>query len=400
MVGVTPISIIGGGFSGLIQAFYLIEAGLKVKIYEKSDRLGGLLGSHYHGDFLIEQAANAFLANSEIERISDIIGVPLFPTKESAKKRYIYKNGKMRRWPLGFSETIKLFPFAFDRIRKKPMTFKKDETLKEWEERCLGKGASDYLFDPAMQGVFATTGDRLDAKLVIESIFRRRPRGKLKGSVSPAKGMGQWIEGMVNYLKSKGCEFEMNSEKIPEGPKVFAVSIKALKELKSEIDLPKSLENVETASLTSVVLLFEDQSDRPEGFGCLFPKKENFNSLGVLFNRHIFEGRVQQGESETWILNDQSQKYSEMDEERVLHSVLEDREKLTGVKQQPLHYSVHQWPNRIPLYDIHLRKFLEELKASKSSHLFVGHAYGDLGLSKLIFRAKENAEKVRGGFFG
>jgi protoporphyrinogen oxidase len=60
-------------------------------------------------------------------------------------------------------------------------------------------------------------------------------------------------------------------------------------------ELSAQLKEIETLSLMPVVLFFDHPPKELRGFGCLFPEDQNFNSLGVLFNSDIFEGRGKDG---------------------------------------------------------------------------------------------------------
>ena len=40
------ITVIGAGFSGLTTAYYLLQAGARVRVIERSERAGGLLGKY------------------------------------------------------------------------------------------------------------------------------------------------------------------------------------------------------------------------------------------------------------------------------------------------------------------------------------------------------------------
>ena len=131
----------------------------------------------------------------------------------------------------------------------------------------------------------------------------------------------------------------------------------------------------------------------------MFPKKENFSSLGVLFNNNIFKGRGGSRVSETWILNDDKMDFSHMSHTALVRYVMTDRYKLTGEKEEPTKTFVYQWPGRIPLYDSHLREFLTDLESGKSPHLFIGNYLGDLGLSKILLKAKNNLKKIEEGYF-
>ncbi len=397
------IRIVGGGFSGLVQAFYLIEKGFKPVVLEKESRLGGLLGSHRCQSFLVEQAANAFLASAELERISRIIGLCLVPAQKKASKKFIYRNGKKCRWPLSLRELGPVFMFFLKGGLKKAIRNVGDgESLKQWGQRCFGEPATRFVLEPAMQGVFAVSSDQLDAELVLRAL-KRSPRGRLKGSVAPAGGMQEWVDKMRIYLKSRGCEFVIN-HKVQTGdrdPIFWAVDMASLKKIseQGEKGIPCEIKKTRTTSLSSVTLMFEDKSFNREGFGCLFPRGFGFHSLGVLFNHNIFDGRVDGGSSETWILGDQVMGFSGMSEEALLRYVLSDRYQLTGSWKKPLMFKIFQWPDSIPVYDKNLRIFIKALDGEKRKALFVGNYLGQLGLGEILVRAKANAEKVVGGYF-
>ncbi len=400
------VNVIGGGFSGLIQAFYFAEAGIPTRLIEKDSRLGGLLGTHQQGEFLFEQAANAFIANKEIERVGRTIGVRWVSKQPAAKKRYIFRDGQMRRWPFGFSESLPLIRFVFSKKWKnKKFSPNPDESLEQWGRIQLSDVLTEYLLEPAIQGVYASRLESLDARLVLDSIAHRRPKGQLRGSIAPLGGMQEWIDKMQAYLLGKGVDLVLSKDfKVEDcsDPTILAVDLRTLKNWVNEqkLDLPKSILETQSVSLTSVSLGFKSPKYRlQEGFGCLFPRSEGFHSLGVLFNHSIFPDRVEKGSSETWILNDQKMEFSNMSPSALLRYVQSDRSLLQRYEKQPDAVKVSQWPQRIPLYNAALRNFLEDYQRQKPPYLLVGNYLGDLGLSKIIFHAQENLRRFQGGYF-
>ena len=341
------IKIVGGGFSGLVQAFYLVQAGFKPVIFEKKRRLGGLIASHHLSSGLVEQAAGSFLANAELEKLSRILGVSLVPTLKRGKKKFIYRYNKKCRWPLSLGESLPLLLKILFKggLKRSLKDVREGETLKQWGQRCWGDPAVRFILEPAMQGVYAVSSDQLSAPLVLDSLLKRSPKGFYKGSVAPREGMGEWMGAMKSYLESKGCEFVKNHpfERKDNGPVFWAVDLASLKEIgkKQEGWLPPEVNKTRTTGLSSLTLIFENQNLQPEGFGCLFPRGFGFYSLGVLFNHNIFEGRAaEKGSSETWIFGDHFTEcenhergfvnFSGMGEEELLHCVLSDRYQLTG----------------------------------------------------------------------
>lgn len=389
-----------------MQAFYLLEAGFAVHVHEKEDQVGGLLGSHSSGDFLVERAANAMMASKELERIAKIIDVKLEPMKAKARKRYIYRDGQMKRWPLTWSESFPLFGFALQaKLFKKMPKFDGKDSLSMWTENNFGMAAKDYLIEPAMQGVFASYADDLNAQAVFQSLFPSQLKGRLRGSVAPRGGMQVWIVKMRNYLKDHGCRFTLGqrvSEPMDLSNLIIAVDLKELKSLANRLklpSLPQGILSTKTASLTSVTFLFKKPISAREGFGCLFPRKENFYALGVLFNHNIFPGRASSGHSETWILNDSQKTFSEMSPSALSDYVRADRARLFNRNDEPDESYTYPWPERIPLYNSDLLEFNQNLEIEPPPFLLIGNYLGQLGLSRILIRAQNNVAKIKAGFY-
>jgi oxygen-dependent protoporphyrinogen oxidase len=111
------------------------------------------------------------------------------------------------------------------------------------------------------------------------------------------------------------------------------------------------MRDLKSVSLTSVAV--QPKSKRKlRGFGCLFPKAENFKSLGVLFNSDIFERRGH-SESENWILPG-----AVADLDSINEIIRADRKRLTDQDGDFLIVKYFVWLKSLPLYDINLKNFL------------------------------------------
>ena len=397
------VVVIGAGFSGLMTGFYLVEKGFSVQFVEKKERVGGLLGSQSIQGAVVEQAANAFIATDELERVSEVIGVPLYSKKKEARKRYIFRNGRPRRWPLGFWASISVFLFLLRYVFfKKSLKPRSGQTLEQWGQEMLGAEATNFLISPAMQGVYATTADKLSASLILKNLFAKKKSraGKLKGSVAPRGGMGEWVEGMKSYLESQSCYFSTADSwkgSKSEGPLVVATDFASAKKLLKEMGDPRveDLQNIETLSLTSVTLHWEkDSSPVVSGFGCLFPQSENFNALGVLNNGDIFEGRADGFVSETWIFNDSRELVSEKSKEELIGWIRRDRERMGLRSSKLLSSQLFQWPRAIPHYGLEMEQRLKNLDLERENTFLMGNYLGSLGLSRLLTLASETAQRV------
>ena len=352
------VIVIGGGFAGLTTAYYLSRGGFSVEVHEKSYSWGGLIQTHHTEFGLIETAANGLLKTQALVELCREVGVSLMEAGDRSKKRFIYRRGAPRRWPLSGAETLRLLPSALslliNKSRKKP---KPTQKLSHWVEQTLNATALNYLVAPALQGVYADDPENMSACLVMDRFFTPKknpfaktplfvssgqinPFGyssfsekKVKScTVAPKKGMGELVERLVGWLSQNRVALYLNSDyMLPTKlncPHVVCTGMGEAAEIIKEQapTLSQKLLEVERLSLVSTTVFFKRTSEDRQGFGCLFPKSENFFHLGVLYNDCIFWNRSEKYRSETWIgggaLNPTAIKCSD---EEILERLLKDR---------------------------------------------------------------------------
>ncbi len=395
-----PVLIIGAGISGLSTAFWLRKKSIPVEVIEKSDRVGGLISSERTSFGLIETAANGFLAADDILEICNEVGVELARRKRSRKKRYIFRK-RPRRWPLTFKETWQLITHFFKLLFSGKGFFEigEYETVAQWVEKRLGKPILDWLIAPALQGVYAGNADRMSARLILGGFRKRKSkRSKLKGTLAPKNGMGELIEKLDRWLEQDGVVIRKQTEDFDldrYSNVVIATSSFDLNTLKIPSDVEFPSLKVESLPLVSATLFYDPASTDIEGFGCLFPRKEGFYSLGVLFNTSVFEDRSEL-RSETWILGGAFHKdVCRFSDEEILRQIKEDRLRLYGLKDHALlkHFQITRWEKALPHLSVDLEKQLENLTLPEGVFL-TGNYLGRIGLSQIVGRNKELAERI------
>src|SRR3989475_6669299 len=130
------INVVGAGFSGLTTAYFLTKHGFQVRIFEKTDRAGGLIHTIRSAHGLVETAANGLLNSARLEAMCADIGVPLLPTQRDGRRRFIFR-GRPRQLPLNVSDVFNLgVRLAVNAASLRPRQF---ETIAEWGRRVLGK---------------------------------------------------------------------------------------------------------------------------------------------------------------------------------------------------------------------------------------------------------------------
>jgi oxygen-dependent protoporphyrinogen oxidase len=396
------ITVVGAGFSGLTTAYFLIKQGCKVRIVEKSDRPGGLISTVHTEHGLIETAANGMLSSARIEAMCSDIGVPLLMTRREGRRRFIYR-GRPKQVPLTVGDMMTASGrLALNLGRFSPHPF---ESIGAWSRRVLGHGATDYLLSPALGGIYAGDPDRLSASLIFgkaklpDHLETTAPaKGKLHGTVAPPNGMQQLIDGLVDYLKGNGAEFDLSHEHQPAAvqPTIVCLSASAAAKLLAPVapELGQALSGIEMLSLATVTCFYPRDSAKLRGFGCLFPRDQGFRARGVLFNDFIFEGRGP-AHAETWIFGGAlDPEVVGLTDAEFAQIIADERERFYGRRDQPLAIHATRWPNALPHYSIELEKILTTVPAPPENIHLVGNYLGRIGLAKILERSAFVAERL------
>ncbi|MES2855933.1 MAG: FAD-dependent oxidoreductase [Bdellovibrionota bacterium] len=399
------VTVVGAGFTGLTAAYYLSRAGFKVKIVETNKGVGGLISTIPAAGGLVETAANGLLSNAEVESLFYEIGVPLQATKPEARRRYIYRDGRFHRWPLGIAASFRVLTFLarylFKRSSLKPT---ESETISEWGARHLGEEATKYLLATALQGIYAGDPDQLGARNVLGRFFEKSKSqpGKIRGTIAPLNGMGELMRGLRSYLERRGVEFEFEKQFSfdgrPGNPVVLAVSkaeaFGLLAKTKNGKERQDELGQAEMLPLVTATLFFNFTHRETQGFGCLFPPVEKRRVLGVLKNDFIFSNRNsgkynRKLHSETWIAGGAFAKdITKLSKPDLLKMIVEERKEVFGLNEEPETFEITVWPEALPHYTTEM-KIAPELREMKENVMLAGNYLGPIGLSQILLRAKE-----------
>jgi protoporphyrinogen/coproporphyrinogen III oxidase len=395
------VTIVGAGFSGLTLAFELQRLGLKVTVLERQKRAGGLLGTKRLPEGLAETAANALLANREVEELFNETGTVFAKQLPTRKKRYIFWESP-KRWPLSKRSSAKLVwtgaRLAWGRSEVFPRA---GETVHEWSARVLDQETEDRLLQPALQGVFAGDTKVLSAPLTLSSMFQgKSERGQWKGSVAPLGGMEELIANLEKTLTAGGGEIQYGVDfKMPEymtEPIVLCTSAWNAADIVKTHDpnLAQTLSACESLPLMTVTAFFAPHESDMQGFGCLFPPSQDFAASGVLFNTSIFEKRARK-RSETWIFGGYKREdFLTWSDEQIAETIVKDRQRLTGRFEQPTSFDITRWPRAIPHYSVAWEKTLKNVNAKPPLFLH-GNYLGVIGLSRIYSRSRALAKSIQ-----
>lgn len=380
--------VTGAGISGLAAAWCLSEAGFAVEVIEEGDRPGGLIATTRTPHGPVEHAANAFVWNETTALWFDRLGIVPARPLDSASRRFIYRDGRPRRWPLSRMETAGMLARLSWRYVARRLRPRSDESVAAFVTRVAGPAANRWFVAPAMQGVYASSADVLSAAAVFK--HRRRLGG---GSVAPPGGMGEFIDRLYDDLRARGVSFQFGATADYLGgsaPTIVCTNARAAARLARPHapGLAEALEQVQMTGIETSTVFFEPHDDDLEGFGVLFPRGCGIDALGVLFNTSIFPNRGPL-RSETWIYA-VDERSSSIPSARIAA----DRQVLTGRDDKPVAIHTTRRPAALPVYDAQvpaLAPLLEELPPWLA---LSGNYLGEIGVSTLLARAERTVASV------
>src|SRR4051812_23634784 len=210
------VTIIGAGIAGMLLAHHLDQLGYEVTLLEASDRAGGLIRTEKTAFGIVEGGPHSLLVTPEVEKQFGELKIPLVPVREKA--RYIFRKGKLRKFPLTVLEAVIAFFRAYFVLADR--SYKPEEvTLEKWSLRHLGRGGLEYLLTPFVRGIYgAEPGELLVGAAfpmlkvewgnsLLSQVFHRwrtGPKGRQRPPMmAPQYGMGQFATALEAKLKEK-----------------------------------------------------------------------------------------------------------------------------------------------------------------------------------------------------
>jgi len=391
------VTVVGGGFSGLVTSYYLAKSGVGVRLIEKQNRLGGLIGTIETPAGPVELAASGIRSSARLEALCADLDLPLLETKKTSRARYLYRGGP-RRWPLGAVESLEFGGrlagnLLAGRFRPRP-----DETIDQWASRVLGKSASRYVVGAALQGIYAGDPKQLSASLIFGK--REKPaKGQRKGLVAPELGMSQMIDALEQKLVSLGVEIEkgVSADADLGGTVVVCTSAKDAGDLirKRSPEAASTLDRIEMLPLIRVTAFYTASENTIGGFGVLFPRGQGVKALGVLFNTNIFANRGT-GHSESWIYGGgEDRDVMDLDDDALFALVVRDRRQLYGRAAEPSGIYPQRWPIALPHYDVKLEGLLRTGIDTPPNTFLVGNYLRGIGLPLLLEKGWDVAQRVQ-----
>lgn len=342
------VLVLGAGLTGLSVAYYLSEAGKRVRVVDTASEAGGSMKTLRIDDFVLESGPNTgVLSSVALVELIKSLGLEdhLQIANPSAKRRLILKAGRLHALPSGLGSAITTPLFTcLDKLRIlfEPWRRKGDnpnESVAHIVRRRLGASFYDYAVNPFIGGIYAGDPETLVTRYALPKLYaleqgygsfvrgaialRRSPKSERERQVtkevfSLRGGFSTLIQALVNrvgdehitlgvqkpsLIPSLGgwqyryCRGDVEQE-IRTSQVVSAIPAYALPEILrfAPADTMKRLSDVRYAPVVQVVLGYRDSSGLDfEAFGALMPSIEEQKLLGILNLSACFFGRAPSG---------------------------------------------------------------------------------------------------------
>jgi len=215
------IAIVGGGISGLSCAYRLLELAkefgkeMEVRIFEKSDRLGGTIETEIKDGFILEKGPDSFISEKPAAlNLAKKLGIENFiiGTRSENRKSFVVKNGKLLPVPPGFYLIVPTQAWEF--MRSPLLSFSgrcramaemfipkrlnaNDESVGSFVRRRFGNEMLERIGQPMIAGIYTGDPDRLSLRatmprfLELESKYGSVTKGMLAGMLQKESGVAR-----------------------------------------------------------------------------------------------------------------------------------------------------------------------------------------------------------------
>jgi protoporphyrinogen/coproporphyrinogen III oxidase len=459
------IAIIGGGIAGLSAAFYLEKArragaDLQWALFEKSDRLGGVIQTERHDGFVIEAGPDSFLSiKPDAARLCQELGLgdQLIPSNDASRKTYILVKGSLvpiphglefmvptRIWPMA---TTPLFSFS-TKLRMAAELFSSarrdsgDESVGAFVRRHFGQEMVDRVAEPLLAGVYGGNAERLSIRAVLPRFAEmERQHGSLVRATLKAKaqfkskapagskpqplftslknGMQQMVEALTASLPQASIrmgqqnlslrpvndDWQIESAGISERFQavLLAAPAPAAAGLLRQFHpaLIEGLARIEYTSTAAVALAY-DQAELPPGHGFLVPRSGGRKMMACTFVHKKFSHRAP-GDKKLLRCFFSSSRMPDLlthSDEALQQFARQELKEILGLTAEPKFARTFRWDRAMAQYETgHLDRVaeMEKIIAAMPGFHIIGNSFHGIGVPDCIKSARLAVEQITSG---
>ena len=434
--------VIGGGITGLVAA-HRLRQGSHVTLLEAAGSCGGHVMTAREAGFVVEAGPNGFLdRDREPEPMALLreLGLEgaLVQARPSAKRRFVLRGGRLRlvpASPVSLLASDVLSPAGKLRLAMEPFippaAGGAGETVHAFATRRLGSEAADVLVDAAVSGISAGDSRALDVAAafpqmpamerehgsLLKAMLARRERPPRL--VSFAGGMqaltGALVERLCGAMRLRARAVRVEREagiwrvtlcdrRVFEAERlVLAIGASHAAKLFRDFDpgLARALAGFPHAGLAVVAMAFRE-SDVPralDGYGYLATRDEGMDTLGVVWESSLFEGRAPAGHVllRAMLGGARRPDLAHLDEAALAARARAELSHVMGIRVPPVRTWVWRWPRAITQYTCGHLERVAHVRALAAQHPgleLCGTSYDGISFTAAILSAERAAARV------
>ena len=453
-------AVIGGGISGLSAAYYLQKrfASAAITVFESSSRVGGVLKTEKHQNFLVECSADMFVTqpSAAMELCRDLgIQDDLLQTQPVEDRAFIGLGKKIFPIPAGLSMMVptKAQPivdceFLSDEGKSRFLSehnvaatvSEDDESLKSFAVRRFGVEAYEKIIQPMVSGIYTADPDKLSMHATMQRfVDMEREHGSLIGAMeqnrtdgdhqasgarygmfrTPAGGMEALVTAITKALPKVKYETDVLVSKVsPETGSsksgwsvdgksfdgvILATPAKATATMIVETDpqLANALSGITTASSAIVVLGVARSELKKDfgGFGIIYPHIDDGQVIALSFSSNKFALRCDDDHVliRCFIGGAMQSELVDLNDEKLVEIAISQLDRSIGFSGETVFTEVCRWKNCMPQYHLgHLDRVrqIEQQVATHPNLEVAGNSYWGVGVPACIASGKAAAERL------
>ncbi|HKW75262.1 MAG TPA: protoporphyrinogen oxidase [Terriglobales bacterium] len=452
------VAIVGGGSAGLSAAFYLERArrnGAQIEwtLFEKSDRLGGVIKTEIHDGFVLEAGPDSFLtAKAEGAQFCRDLGIAdqLIYSNDASRKTYVLVQGKLVEIPPGLEfmvptriwsiATSPLFSFR-TKLRMAGEWFTaarssdQDESVGEFVRRHFGREMMERVAEPLLAGVYGGNADEMSVRAVlplfaemertngslVRATLRSRKRREQDSASQPLftslkGGMQQMVDAAAASLPAERIRLRQpviavqpcnDDWQITAGGQTekFQAVLLALPAASAAVLLRQfhpalmgGLRQIRYSSSAAVALGYQSAS-LPAGHGFLVPRTEGKKMMACTFVHRKFPYRVPDGAAllRCFFSSSRARDLLSHTDDELLQIACSELKDILGLAGEPCIQRMFRWEAALPQYSVgHLERVaeMERVLAEIPGVQVIGNSFHGVGIPDCIRSGREAAEKI------
>ncbi|HVE47137.1 MAG TPA: protoporphyrinogen oxidase [Acidimicrobiales bacterium] len=452
----TPVTVVGGGITGMAAAWELVNRGAAVTLVESSSRLGGKIVGGQIGGRWVDLGPDAFLARlPDAVQLCQELGLGRELVGAATESASLWSGGRLRRLPRG---TVLGVPAGLRGLRAVAGSgilspagvaraaldlvlprrdLGKDPSVGDLVTARLGRQVHDRLVGPLVGGIHAGATGRLSAVAVTPQLvaaagahrslvvgLRRQREAAARSSsagnpaaraatfVSIFGGMSRLVTRLEEELRAAGVVIELGTpiDRLPAGRGITILTTPApvTSALLAEVSPTAATElaQIEHASVVLTIMRYPLSAfpggTAPNGSGFLVPRREGLLMTACSFASSKWPHwgapsevvlRVSAGR---WG-DERAMDFGDAELVARLHRELA---RALGLRGEPLETRVTRWPAAFPQYTPgHLAR-VEHIEAALASDcpevLATGAAFRGVGIPACIAQGRAAARRALG----